>query len=84
MFQRVFEGVNFSYFHERKTNQYRLYLRKYDIDIMLKDYDAVLFRQQIELINSEPKTDIKARIERAIKIHFYFRYACPMPQFAKT
>jgi hypothetical protein len=81
MFQRIFEGVNFSYFYERETEQYMLCWRKYDIHIMLKDDDALIFRQQIEMINSEPEKDVKARIERVIKIHFYFRYACPMPQF---
>jgi hypothetical protein len=84
MFNRVFEGADFSYFHERETEQYMLYWRKYDIDIRLKDYDASLFRQQIEMINSEPEKDVKARTERAIRIYFYFKYACPMPQFIET
>jgi hypothetical protein len=84
MFNRVFEGVDFSYFYEMETEQYLLYWRKYDIDIRLKGDDALLFQQQIEMIHSEPEKDVKVRIERAIKIHFYFRYACPMPQFIGT
>jgi hypothetical protein len=84
MFNRVFEGVNFSYFYERETEQYMLYWRKYDIDIRLKDYDASIFRQQIEMINSEPEKDVKERTERTIRIYFYFKYACPMPQLIET
>ena len=84
MFRPVFEGVNFSYFYERETEQYMLYWRKYDIDIRLKNDDALLFKHQIEMINTEPEKDIKARIERTIKIYFYFRYACPMPHFLET
>ena len=83
MFRPVFEGVNFSYFYERETEQYMLYWRKYDIDIRLKNDDALLFKHQIEMINTEPEKDIKARIERTIKICFYFRYACPMPHFVE-
>jgi len=60
-----------------------LYWTKYDIIIMLKNKDALIFRQQIEMINSEPEKDVKGRIERAIGIYFYFRYACPMPYFVE-
>jgi uncharacterized protein YbcV (DUF1398 family) len=84
MFQQSFEGVNFSYFHEKETEQYMLYWSQYNISIILKDKDALLFRQQIEMIKSEPEKDVKARIERTIKIRFYFRYACPIPQFIET
>ena len=83
MYKPIFEGVDFSCFSENVTGQYRLYWHKYEIEILLKDEDALLFRQHIELINSEPEKDIKARIEKAIKIQFYFRYACPMPYFAE-
>jgi hypothetical protein len=83
MFNRVFETANFSYYHEMETDHYRLYWRKYDIDIILKDYDAFLFKKQLEMINSEPEKDVNARIERSIAIHFYFRFACPMPQFSE-
>ena len=84
MFQPVFEGDEISYFHEKETDQYMLYWRKYDMSIFLKDDDASLFRQQLELINSEPEKDAKARIERTIKIRFYFKFACPIPQFAEA
>jgi hypothetical protein len=84
VFHQVFEGVNFSYFFDKEENQFMLYWRKYDIIIRLKDYDAFIFKQQIEKINSEPDKDVPARIERVIKIHFYFRYACPMPHFAEA
>ena len=83
MYKPIFEGVDFSCFYERETNQYILYWRKYEIEIFLKDEDAHLFRQHLETINAEPEKDIKARIERAIKIQFYFRYACPIPYFAE-
>ena len=84
MFRLIFLGVNFSYFYERETEQYMLYWSKYDIDIILKDEDAHLFRQQIEMINSEPEKDVKARIERTISIYFYFKYAFPIPQFIEA
>jgi len=84
MFKPVFEGDKFSYFHEKETDQYMLYWPKYDMSIFLKDDDASLFRRQIELIENEPKKDVKARIEKTIKIHFYFKCACPMPQFAEA
>jgi len=83
MFQPIFKGINFSYYYEKETEQYMLYWRKYDIDIRLKGDEALLFKQQIEMINSEPEKDIKARIERTIKIYFYFRYACPIPHFVE-
>jgi len=84
MFHQVFEGEKFSYFYEKSTDEYMLYWHKYEMSILLKDEDAFIFRQQIEIVNSEPQTDIKARIEKIIKIHFYFKFACPMPQFAEA
>jgi len=83
MYKKIFEGGNFSCFSNNGNSQYRLYWHKYEIEILLKGEDALLFRQHIELINSEPEKDIKARIERAIKIQFYFRYACPIPHFVE-
>jgi hypothetical protein len=84
MFIPVFEGAHFSFFYENETGQYMLYWPEYNIGIALKGNDALLFKKQIELIRSEPEKDAKARIERAIKIRFYLKYACPMPQFAET
>ena len=84
MFKPIFAGDEFSYSHEKETGQYMLYWRKYDMSIFLKDDDASVFRQQIELINSEPEKDAKTRIEKTIKIRFYFKYACPIPHFAET
>ena len=84
MFRLIFLGVNFSYFYERETEQYMLCWHKYDIDIILKDEDAQLFRQQIEMIKSGPEKDVKAKTERFISIYFYFKYAFPMPQFVET
>ena len=83
MFQKVFKGVDFSYFYEKGTGRFTLYWPKYDLYIVLKDEAALLFKQQIEMINSEPEKDVKARIERTIKIHFYFKYACPIPHFVE-
>jgi hypothetical protein len=83
MFQPVFEGVKFSYFYEKETKRYMLYWLKYGISITLKNEDALLFQQQIEIINSEPEKDVNKRIERAISIHFYFKYACPTPHFTE-
>jgi len=83
MYKPTFEGVDFSYSYKKETGEYILLWHKYEIEIFLKDEDALLFRQHIELINSEPEKDIKARIERAIKIQFYFRYACPKPHFVE-
>jgi len=82
MLKSIFEGVDFSCFYEWEKNQYMLFWRKYDIYIFLKDEDARLFRQKIELINSDPTKDVKAKIERAIKIQFYFRFASTMPHFS--
>jgi hypothetical protein len=83
MFYPVFEGIKFSYYYEHETEQYMLYWAKYGINIILKDEDASIFKQQIEMINSEPEKDVKKRIERAISIYFYFRYTFPMPHFAE-
>jgi hypothetical protein len=83
MFKPVFEGVNFSYFHEKETERYMLYWPKYDIYITLENEDASLFRQQLDMINNEPEKDIRARTEKAIKIRFYFRYASPMMYFTE-
>ena len=83
MYKPIFEGVNFSCFSENVTGQYRLYWHKYEIEILLKDEDAILFGQHIEIITSDQTKDIKAKIERAIKIQFYFRFACPIPHFVE-
>ena len=83
MFQPIFEGVNFSYFYEKETEQYMLYWQKYNINIILKDKDALIFKQQLEMIHSESEKDVKTKIERVIKIRFYFKFACPIPHFAE-
>jgi len=84
MFYPIYEGVKFSYYYENETEQYMLYWAKYSINIILKDEDALIFKQQIEMINSEPEKDVKSRIERTISIYFYFRYAFPTPVFVET
>jgi hypothetical protein len=61
-----------------------LFWPKYAINILLKDKDASIFRRQIELIKNEPYKDVKARIEKIIKIRFYFKYASPMPHFVEA
>ena len=83
MYKPVFEGNNFSCYYERKTEQYMLYWAKYEITIILKDEEAILFKQLIEIQNSKPEKDLRARIERLIKIQFYFKFACPMPYFVE-
>ena len=77
MSRLIFTGANFSYFYDNETDQYLLYWLKYDIDIVLKDKDAQIFKQQIEMIKREPEKDIKAKIEKTIKIYFYLKYAVP-------
>jgi len=83
MFNRVFEGVDFSYFYDNQSNRYTLYWRKYEVSIILKDEDADLFRKHIEIISGEPDNDVKAKIEKAIQIQFYFKFSCPMPHFVE-
>ena len=84
MFHRVFEGSDFSYSYDNETENYMLYWRKYEIDITLKGEDALLFHQHLELINSENDKNVKVKIEKAISIYFYMKFACPMPHFTKT
>ena len=84
MYNRVFEGANYSYLYDNDTENYMLYWRKYEIDITLKGEDALLFQQQLELIHSEPDKDVKTRIEKTIGIYFYMKFACPMPHFVET
>ena len=82
MFRPIFKGDDFSYFYEKETGEYMLYWRKYEINIYLKGEDARLFQQQLDIIDSEPEEDKNKKIERSIKIQFYFRYACPIPHFS--
>ena len=84
MFHRVFQGSDFSYLYDNETDNYLLHWRKYEINITLKDEDAHIFQQQLELIKSEPDKDKKGRIERTIGIYFYLKFACPMPHFSEA
>jgi len=81
MIKPIFEGNDFSFFFEKGTGQFTLYWAKYDDYMILKDEDALLFKQLIEIAESSPEEDRKRRIERTISIQYYFRYACPIPRF---
>jgi len=52
MFQPVFEGDNFSYFYEEDIEQYLLIDKKCKNNLFLKNIDALIFIEQIKLINT--------------------------------
>ena len=52
MFQPVFEGDNFSYFYERDIEQYLLIDKKDNNHLFLENIDALIFIEQIKLINT--------------------------------
>jgi hypothetical protein len=81
MFQPAFESETNSYSYESETNQFRLLDKKSNFRIILRGYDASLFRKHLELITGEPEGRTK-RIEKAINIFFYFKTnPCPVPNF---
>ena len=54
MFEKVFKGVDFSYFYEKGTDRFTLYWLKYDLYIVLKDEVALL-----DLFNNSNKNIIQ-------------------------
>jgi hypothetical protein len=83
MFQQVFESETNGYLYEQETDQYMLYDKKTNYRLILKDDDALLFRQHIELMTND--TDNKAaRVEKTINIYFFFNTnPCPIPNFVE-
>jgi len=72
MFQPVFEGDNFSYFYERDIEQYLLIDKKDNNHLFLKDIDALIFIEQIKLINTNTESKKEEMIEEVIKTFFVF------------
>jgi hypothetical protein len=72
MFQPTFEGDNFSYFYENDIEEYLLIDKKGNNHLFLKDVDAIIFIEHIKLINIEPETIKKEKIEEVIKSFFIF------------
>ena len=72
MFQPVSRGDDYSYFHEKETDQYLLYRQVSNIQVILEDEDARNFQEYIEMINSDPLPNKKERTEKTIRIYFSF------------
>jgi len=72
MFQPVFEGDNFSYFYEEDIEQYLLIDKKCKNNLFLKNIDALIFIEQIKLINTNTENKKEKMIEEVIKTFFVF------------
>jgi hypothetical protein len=82
MYQSVFEGVQFSYYYEKETDQYMLLKKNSNLPVFLKGDDAFFFKEHIEIIKLNKDKTLKERIERSIEIHYSFNTKpCPIPQF---
>jgi len=82
MFQSFFEGDVFSCFYEKETDEYLLLENKTSAHIILKDDDAFMFREHLEIINIMQDNTLNERREKVIEIHYNFSAKpCPMPQF---
>ena len=72
MFNTIFEGENFSYAFNARTNEYMLFSNDYKISYPLKGDDANLFAEHLKIIKNQRDETLNARIERTIKIYLYF------------
>jgi hypothetical protein len=78
----IFRGSDFSFTYDLETENFFLYRNDNEIPIILKDDDADIFKQHIELLNSQPDETLTERTERAIQIHLhYIENTCPTTHF---
>jgi len=84
MYQQIFRGKVYSYSYEKETDQFLLFDNNLSVHVLLKDDDAFMFREHLNLIMIEKNDTIKERIERVIEIHFNFATKpCPIPHFVE-
>jgi hypothetical protein len=57
----VYHGIKYSYSYETNTGNYLLYDNKYTKSLYLQGDDALIFREQIEIIDNLPETACKDR-----------------------
>ena len=75
MIDVLYQSDDFGYHYIEETSDFILSTKKYKIRITLKGKDALLFRQHLVTITSEPDENMNRRIERAIGISLYM-YIC--------
>ena len=80
-----FEGREYGYTYDTETGYFLLYGKTDKIPLILKDDDAFMFREHLELINIMRDGTLNERTERVIQIHIGFNTKhCPVPRFIET
>ena len=84
MLIKEFESSDYSFSCDSDTGNILLYDKSQTYPVLIKDYDAELFRRHIELINSEPDTNTVEKTERSIQIFLHFtQNPVPIPNFVE-
>ena len=84
MFQHIYESDDLGYKFIEKSGEFILSTKKYKINFTLAGEFAVIFRENLELINCKQDDTLNIRIERIIGIHLYYRISSELDMGEKN